>query len=27
LRRSAGEKLKVMSQFGEEAKGRADDEE
>jgi peptidyl-prolyl cis-trans isomerase D len=27
LRRSAGEKLKVMSQFGEDTKGRADDEE
>lgn len=27
LRRAAGEKLKVLSQFGEEAKGRADDEE
>ena len=27
LRRAAGEKLKVMSQFGEEAKGRTDDAE
>lgn len=27
LRRSAGEKLKVMSQFGEDTKGRADDDE
>jgi hypothetical protein len=27
LRRQAGDKLQVMSQFGEEAKGRADDAE
>ena len=27
LRRAAGDKLKVMSEFGEEAKGRTDDEE
>jgi hypothetical protein len=27
LRRAAGDKLKIMSQFGEETKGRADDEE
>jgi peptidyl-prolyl cis-trans isomerase D len=27
LRRAAGDKLKVMSEFGEEAKGRADDDE
>jgi peptidyl-prolyl cis-trans isomerase D len=27
LRRAAGDKLKVMSQFGEEAKGRADEDE
>ena len=27
LRRQAGEKLQIMSQFGEEAKGRVDDSE